>query len=123
MVGRGSDPRPWFRDPPAYGYGLHAFGHRSTFAPFLPQSRSKTSAAGCARVEVRLPQADAELWVNKTKTGATGVERMFESPELGEGQEYRYELVAKWTRSGEPMSETRSVVVKAGGSVAVDFTQ
>ena len=124
----GSDARKCYMTPPHFGYGLHALGYRSSFPRLATPSVSvrpspAPSAPGCCRVDVRLPRPDAELWVNQTKTAATGTERAFESPELGEGKEFRYELVAHWRENGEPRSGSRSVVVTGGTSVVVDFTK
>jgi uncharacterized protein (TIGR03000 family) len=123
----GSDARSVFMDPPRFGYGLSALGYRSASPRLATPSVSvqpppALPSASCCRVDVRMPQADAELWVNRTKTNSGGVERTFETPELGDGKEYRYELVAKWTRNGEVVSDTRGVVVAGGRSVVVDFT-
>ncbi len=114
-------------DPPRIEYGLHALGYRSASPRLATPSVSvhpspAPSSANCCRVDVRLPHADAELWVNQSKTRTGGAARTFKTPELGDGQEYRYELVAKWTRNGEVVSDTRGVVVAGGKSVVVDFT-
>jgi uncharacterized protein (TIGR03000 family) len=122
------DARKCFVTPPRFGYGLHSFGYLSA-SPRLasPTVSSHPAPAGgstaCCRVDVRLPQADAELWVNRTKTAATGTDRTFESPELADGKEFRYELVARWKRNGAEVSESREVVVTGGKSVVVDFTE
>jgi uncharacterized protein (TIGR03000 family) len=126
----GSDARKHFMTPPHFGYGLNALDYRSAFPRLAtpsvdakPTSASASTAGGCCRVGVKVPHADAELWVNKAKTATTGTDRVFESPELADGKEFKYELVAKWTRNGEPVTESRSVVVAGGQSVLVDFTK
>lgn len=121
----GCDARRHLMEPPQFGYGLHAFGYRSAFPRLATPSVNSYPApsAGCCRMDVKLPHADAELWVNQTKTAMTGSERAFESPALAEGKEFRYELVAKWTQNGASKSDTRSVVVAGGKVVRVDFTE
>ena len=52
-------------------------------------------ADNTARVEVRLP-ADAELWFEGQKTAQTGTDRSFHSPELQPGQDYVYNVRARW---------------------------
>jgi len=128
----GSDAHRFYSNPPILGYGLHAFGYRSPIARLAAPSVSvypesapvalpaPTVPSAC-RVEVRLPDAGAELWINKTKTSSTGVERSFESPELTEGKSFEYELIARWENAGEKKAESRKVTVAAGKSVLVDF--
>jgi uncharacterized protein (TIGR03000 family) len=124
----GCDARRHLMEPPHFGYGLHSFGYRSAFPRLATPSVSSRpspapSSAACCRVDVKVPHADAELWVNQTKTAMTGSERVFESPELAEGKEFRYELVAKWTHNGAAKTDTRSVTVSGGKVVRVDFTE
>jgi uncharacterized protein (TIGR03000 family) len=121
------DGRKCFVNSPRFGYGLYAFGYLSAVPRLTTPSVSShpsTAVAStvCCRVDVRLPQPDAELWVNKSKTATTGTDRTFESPELADGKEFRYELVARWKRNGAEVSESREVVVTGGKSVLVDFT-
>ncbi len=123
----GCDTRSVFMDPPRFGYGLHALGYRSASPRLASPSVSvlptpSHSAASC-RVDVRLPHPEAELWVNQTKTQSSGAERTFETPELADGKEFRYELLAKWQRNGQSVSETRGVVVAGGKAVVVDFNE
>jgi uncharacterized protein (TIGR03000 family) len=122
----GSDARSVFMDPPLFGYGLYALGYRSAsprlVTPNVSVRPAPAPSANCCRVDVRLPHPEAELWVNQTKTQSSGVERTFESPDLADGKEFRYELVAKWQRNGQSYRETRGVVVAGGKSLVVDFT-
>ncbi len=122
------DGRKCFVTPPRFGYGLHAFGYLSVSPRLASPNVSThpspaTASAACCRVDVRLPQPDAELWVNRAKTTSTGTDRTFESPELADGKEFRYELVARWKRNGAEVSESREVVVTGGKGVLVDFTE
>lgn len=124
----GCDARSVFMNPPLLGYGLYALGYRSASPRLATPSVSVypapalSSSANCCRMDVRLPHPDAELWVNQTRTQSSGAHRTFETPELADGKEFRYELVAKWQLNGEPISATRGVVVSGGKSVVVDFT-
>lgn len=123
----GSDARGVYMNPPRYGYGLHALGYRAASPRLATPSvsvRPATTlpAANCCRVDVILPHAEAELWVNQTKTQSSGANRTFETPELAAGKEFRYELVARWQNNGTARSDTRAVVVTSGQSVVVDFT-
>lgn len=123
----GSDTRSLFMDPPRFGYGLSAFGYRAASPRLATPSvgvrpSPPPSAPNCCRVEVRLSDPETELWVNQTKMHSVGLTRTFDTPELADGKEYRYEFTAKWSREGEPVRETRGVVVAGGKSVVVEFT-
>jgi uncharacterized protein (TIGR03000 family) len=127
----GCDAHKCYMTPPKVGFGLTGFGYLSASPRLATPSVSVhpesalpgPTAAGCARLEMRLPNSSAEVWVNETKTAATGAERSFESPELAAGKEYRYQVVARWTADGGPKEDRRTVVVRAGHTELVDFTK
>jgi uncharacterized protein (TIGR03000 family) len=75
-----------------------------------------------ALVEVRLPVADAELWIEGKKATRTGEVRQFLSPALQSGQDYFYTVRARWTENGKPLEAERRVLVRAGSTVTVDLT-
>ena len=79
-------------------------------------------AGNAALVEVRLP-ADADLWFDGHKTAQTGSDRSFRSPALEPGQDYAYDVHARWAAGGKPVDETRQVTVHAGDHVVVNFMQ
>jgi uncharacterized protein (TIGR03000 family) len=70
-------------------------------------------------VRVRVP-ADAEIWLNGTKTTATGPVRDFVSPRLEPGN-YEYEIRARWMQNGRPVEQTRKITVRPGERREVDF--
>jgi uncharacterized protein (TIGR03000 family) len=73
-------------------------------------------------VTVRSP-ADAEVWFGGQKTRQTGTVRRFVSPPLTPGQEYTYEVVARWMDKGRQVVQSRHIDVSAGSSKVVDFSQ
>ncbi len=73
-----------------------------------------------AHLDVHVP-ADAEVWLEGLKTHQTGEERHFTSPALIADQDYVYEVRAKWTEDGRPVEQSRSVSVRAGQRVRIDF--
>lgn len=85
----------------------------------LPENRN---AAGAARLEVLLP-TDAELFVDGKKTSQTGTARKFTTPDLKPGQEYIYELRARWNGKAGKNEETRRIAFRAGQQVKVDFSK
>ena len=71
-------------------------------------------------IAVRLP-ADAELWFDGQKTTQTGPVRRFETPPLKPGQEYGYEIRARWMEDGHEVNQTRKVTVHAGDRLGLNF--
>jgi uncharacterized protein (TIGR03000 family) len=86
-------------------------------------SKPTTSDEGRVRIDVRLPQSDAQVWFQGNKTKQTGTERAFLSPPLSPGGEYVYEITARWMEKGKEVTQKRSVPVHPGERVKVDFTR
>jgi uncharacterized protein (TIGR03000 family) len=97
-------------DQPAYPYP------EPGYAPGLGQDDS-------VHLRVKLPVADAQLWVEGQVTSQTGAERDFDSPALTAGKPFLYEMRAQWTENGRGVVQTRRIVVRAGQHLLVDFTQ
>ncbi len=137
------DKRFFTNPPPARGLwiGLGYGGTRSPSPRFIPKSVSVypappmsievlnaplvTTADGepCLKLLVKVPDAEAEVWVEKTAMKAKGTDRVFESPGLARDSTYQYELIARWTENGKDRTESRTVQGKAGQTIAVDFTK
>lgn len=142
VFGAGDAGRTFFRNPPpANGVwvGLGWFGDRTPSPRCLPRTVSvypvpesvrvvpgavaaTADGAPCLRLAVRLPDPNADVWVEKVEMKQRGAVRAFESPPLEAGKGYRYELIAKWIENGREKAESRVVFGKAGETVAVDFT-
>jgi uncharacterized protein (TIGR03000 family) len=75
-----------------------------------------------AHVAVRVP-AEADVWFGTGKTTQTGATREFVSPPLTPGQEYTYEVRARWTEGGKEVVRERRIDVSAGTWKVVDFTR
>src|SRR5262249_29480052 len=74
-----------------------------------------------AHVVVRLP-ADGRLLVDGQPTKQTGASRTFVSPPLQPGVDYAYKITVEIVRDGKTLSQTKSVPVRAGETVNVDFS-
>ncbi len=74
-------------------------------------------------VAVKVPSAYAQVWFNGQLTNATGVTRVFQTPDLPSGKAFSYTVRADWTQGGEPVSRERTVTVAAGKTAVVDFTK
>jgi uncharacterized protein (TIGR03000 family) len=93
-------------------------------APSVNVMRSttlSTPASGTATIRVRLP-ADARLYFEGELTTSTGPDRVFQSPALALGRNYRYDVKAVWNDNGQEVVRQRSVLVRAGREVDVDLT-
>lgn len=80
------------------------------------------TGGGCLILSVKVPQPAAEVLVDGVKTSQTGTDRIFESPALGPGKEFRYEVTARWMERGALREEKRTAVGAPGEVVRLDFT-
>jgi len=76
-----------------------------------------------ATIEVRLPDATAEVAINGRPTQQSGTIRVFESPPLSAGQVFTYDVKARWLSNGRPTNDDRTLAVEAGKRFVVDFTE
>jgi uncharacterized protein (TIGR03000 family) len=83
-------------------------------------SATSLPADAKASFTVNVP-VDAELWFDGQPTTAMGLVREFESGPLQPGSQYAYEIQAHWKEKGRPITQTRTVIVPAGGHVTVTF--
>ena len=79
--------------------------------------------ANRARVEVIVPDFNAEIFIQDQKMSLTGTQRIFDSPDLEQNKTYTYTIMLKRNVAGRIVDETRKVEVKAGSRVIVDFTR
>ena len=98
----------------------------NVFAPpvgLLPGPPAVTpTGEPCVTMLVRVPDPNAQVWIQHTQMTATGTERPFVSPPLERGKEYEYEVIARWRdAAGQERAETRQVRLEAGQSAQVSF--
>lgn len=84
--------------------------------------QARVVGSSTAYLELRVPE-DAEVWFQGVKMSQTGPLRKFVSPALQPGGKYSYEVRVVWTQDGRPVSQTRTVAVRAGDQLTLDFTQ
>ncbi len=70
-----------------------------------------------------LTPATAEITFEGAKTTQTGSRRLFISPPIKSGQNYIYEIKVKWLESGQEITRTRKLPVRAGQRLMVDLTR
>jgi uncharacterized protein (TIGR03000 family) len=71
-------------------------------------------------IDVRVP-SDAEIWFEGAKTQSTGTFREFVSPQLEPGQDYTYQMRARWMDNGQEVNKTRELRVRAGDQLSLDL--
>jgi uncharacterized protein (TIGR03000 family) len=96
-------------------------------APTAPESDAPAGPAtptpdNKAQVTVVVP-ANAEVWFNGVRMHTTGGVREFDTPPLTPGQDYSYQVHARWTEGGRVIDRTRKVRVRANLQLKVDLTQ
>jgi uncharacterized protein (TIGR03000 family) len=83
---------------------------------FSPALDSKT-----AGLRIIVPTPDARVWIEKSPTKQSGVNREFVSPPLEPGTDYHYMVRVTWMENGREMSAERNVPVKGGREIVVYF--
>jgi uncharacterized protein (TIGR03000 family) len=83
---------------------------------------SLAAPARPARLEVRLPAADAEVMLQGVRMKQTGTIRRFVTPPLDLASRFSYDVVVRWRDARGSHTETRHVRVMAGQDLIVDLT-
>jgi len=84
----------------------------------LGNSADRTNAL----VDVRVPDPNAEVWFGNSRTAQRGTLRGFMSPLLEPGHNYAYIIKARWMEDGREVTRAKTVPVRSGSQVMVDFT-
>lgn len=79
--------------------------------------------AAAVLIEVNLPNGDAVVQFDGKAAPGNGTTRQFESPPLPSGPTFRYDIVVRWQEDGKDVFHGRTVPVRAGQRVVVDFTK
>ena len=107
-----TNPPIWYDDYPDYG-GTYRL------PPPPPAPVQDTQA----HLQVIVPDAGAQVWVDGYKTSSTGPTRMFDSPPLEPGKSFSYQVKATWRQDGDTVTAERTVSVLPGSTSVVDFTK
>jgi uncharacterized protein (TIGR03000 family) len=87
----------------------------------VPATKPMEASAARAKVVVQMP-ADAKLYVDDYLTKNDGkAERVFNTPALEAGKDYFYVLKAETVKDGQPVTETKRIVVRAGEEARASF--
>lgn len=125
----------WYGDNwPYRGYNVGTYNAPPYFpngsSPSMTSGRDSSYSYGAAPrteantalVTVRVPDPNAEVWIEGQRTQQRGASREFVSPPLNPDKNYTYEIRARWTENGRDVERTKSVPVRANGTATVDFT-
>jgi uncharacterized protein (TIGR03000 family) len=74
-----------------------------------------------ARVDVILPDPNADLIIQGQRMDVTGRNRAFVSPDLASGKVFTYTITMRRTTNGRNEDDTRKIEVQAGSNSTVDF--
>ena len=105
---------------PRTGFRGRGYRYQSAY-PADGTSMMPADSARPVLTTVRLPDANASLWIEGQEMGTAGITRRFFSPRLEPGS-YSYTFRATWSENGKNMDETRQVKVAPGDRIVVDFT-
>jgi uncharacterized protein (TIGR03000 family) len=106
--------------PPVTAYSPPITGYSE---PVARQSfyAAQADTGRAVNLHIKVPRADARLWIEGQETRLTGIEREFQSPPLEPGQAYNYTIRAAWMENGDEVSREQKLDVRAGQDVVVDF--
>jgi uncharacterized protein (TIGR03000 family) len=125
-------PDTYYYSTPSYGYSSpsYRYGSPSYSQPMYDQNYSGTYQAGYntsmgnlgnrVRLQVIVPDPNAELLIQGERMNTMGPTRTFISPDLQPGQSYSYTLTMRRGGGGE---ERRTVDVQPGSTYTIDFSR
>jgi uncharacterized protein (TIGR03000 family) len=105
---------------PIYPYGYHPPRHEPCMIadPYEVSVVAQPQDPHVALLNVSVP-ADAEVWLQGNPTKQGGAQRVFQSPPLKDGQEYTYEIRARWKSEGHNVEVMKLLSIRAGDHLAV----
>jgi uncharacterized protein (TIGR03000 family) len=77
---------------------------------------------GQAVLIVNVPDANARVWIQGQLTPETGMRRVFVTPPLDFGINYTYAVRAHWGDGDRAVDQTRTVPIRAGQQMVVNFS-
>lgn len=109
-------PQTYYNSPRTSLYYDPATSSRSTID-------ANVMSVNRARVEVIVSDPNAELYIQGQRMPGIGTTRSFTSPDLEQGKAFHYTITVKNTSNRLMSEDTRTVMVRAGAQVEVDFTK
>lgn len=119
-----------FRQPPPQRVVRERVIERTEPAPVAQEppsifieSPNNNKPAQSATLRVRVPDANAEVWLSGHKTLSKGVMREFTTKALEPDKSYSAQVRAKWSDQGVQVEQQREVNLTPGDRVTIDFTR
>jgi uncharacterized protein (TIGR03000 family) len=88
-----------------------------------PTGAIRVPPANAAVLQIRVPDAYAQVLFDGEKTSSNGTTRYYVTPDLQAGKDYHYTVTATWQRDGQTVKQDRQVKVAPGMTSVVDFTR
>jgi uncharacterized protein (TIGR03000 family) len=107
-----------------YDYGYYNYGPDYSYS--VPSQPAPANAPrmnipeNAALIDVRVPD-NAQVWIDDQQTKQTGPMREFVTPALDPGQEFNYDVRARWTENGQQVDRHRKVTFHAGDRLMVNL--
>jgi uncharacterized protein (TIGR03000 family) len=114
---------PYYDTVPYYAGTAVDEAYSPSYAYPVTTAATSSSAENVASVTVYSPAPNAQIWFNDSPVTVQGSSQTFTTPPLVPGQEYHYQVRARWTENGQTVVREQSVPVHAGEQVVVDFQQ
>jgi uncharacterized protein (TIGR03000 family) len=112
--------------PPVVATGARASMYYDPAADSSAPAPSSVAAAGSSdsvRIDVMVPDPDAEVIVQGYQVKSKGRTRSFISPPVEPGQSFAYIITMQRAVDGRTVDDTRTIDVRSGARVSVDFTK
>lgn len=118
-------PSDYYYAPSYYSYPPTTYTYPRTTMAYPPTSppAPEALAANQAKIQVVLPDPEAQVFFDGSKTSSLGRVRLYDPPTVSPGQTLTYKISVTWNQGGTPVSDVRVVNVVGGRVTVVDFTQ
>jgi len=90
---------------------------------YSPSDSGYREAGNSGRIEVVVPDPNAEVTFNGVRTSTMGQVRTLNTPPLDPNYSYSYKVQATWNEDGKTVGDVRTVEVSPGRTTVVDFTR
>jgi len=97
-----------------YAIAAHFYNSAPPTTPSYAAAWNKPAAGSDTVVDIRMPTADAKLWVDGKATEMTGVARKITTNALSAGTAQLIEFRVEWTEGDRKFDRTRVIEVRAG---------
>jgi uncharacterized protein (TIGR03000 family) len=104
------------------GYGdMNQFGAQGGFVQYS-QATGGAIASDKSRLHVRVPSAEARLWINNQQIQVGGAERALDIAVAAGQQQQKYTLTVQWVKDGREVVRKKEVEIRPGQETTVTFS-